>query len=38
MLGYSKEQIQRAYEDIEQQRRTTTYLHVPPLLLAPVRG
>ncbi|MCL2178873.1 MAG: NAD(+) synthase [Proteobacteria bacterium] len=36
VLGYSEEQIQRAYDDIEQKRRTTAYLHASPLLLEPV--
>ncbi|MCL2013139.1 MAG: NAD(+) synthase [Cystobacterineae bacterium] len=36
VLGYSEAQIQRAYEDIEQKRRSTAYLHAPPLLLEPV--
>jgi len=36
VLGYTEEQIQRAYDDIEQKRRATAYLHAPPLLLEPV--
>jgi NAD+ synthase len=35
-LGYTEEQVQRVYADIDQKRRTTAYLHAPPLLLEPV--
>lgn len=30
------EQVERVYRDIEQKRRTTQYLHLPPELAAPV--
>jgi NAD+ synthase len=36
VLGFSTEQIARVYQDIEQKRRTTRYLHAPPQLLEPV--
>jgi NAD+ synthase len=32
-LGYTPEQIRRVYDDIDQKRRATLYLHAPPLLL-----
>lgn len=32
-LGYSADQIRRVYKDIEQKRKTTRYLHLPPVLL-----
>ena len=32
-LGYRAEQVRRVYEDIDQKRRTTAYLHAPPVLL-----
>ncbi|MCC6337216.1 MAG: NAD(+) synthase [Myxococcales bacterium] len=35
-LGFTAEQVQRVYADIEQKRATTAYLHAPPLLLEPV--
>lgn len=35
VLGYRPEQIQRVYDDIEQKRRATAYLHAPALLLDP---
>lgn len=35
-LGYTAEQVQRVYDDIDQKRRSTAYLHAPPLLLEPV--
>jgi len=35
-LGYSPEQVQRVYDDIDQKRRTTAYLHAAPILLEPV--
>jgi NAD+ synthase len=35
-LGFSTEQVQRVYEDIDQKRRTTAYLQSPPVLLEPV--
>ena len=30
------EQVRRVYDDIDQKRRTTAYLHAPPILLEPV--
>jgi NAD+ synthase len=35
-LGFTTEQIERVYRDIEQKRRSTAYLHAGPLLLEPV--
>jgi NAD+ synthase len=35
-LGFTAEQIERVYRDIDQKRRTTAYLHARPLLLEPV--
>jgi NAD+ synthase len=35
-LGYTVEQIERVYKDIDQKRRSTAYLHAPPVLLEPV--
>jgi NAD+ synthase len=35
-LRYTPEQIQRAYNEIDQKRSTTRYLHSPPLLVEPV--
>jgi NAD+ synthase len=34
--GLTVEQVERVYRDIEQKRRTTQYLHLPPELAAPV--
>jgi NAD+ synthase len=34
--GLTAEQVQRVYRDIEQKRRTTQYLHLPPQLAVPV--
>lgn len=31
LIGYSAAQIERVYRDIEQKRRTSEYLHSPPL-------
>ncbi len=36
VLEFTPEQVQRVYEDIDQKRRTTAYLHAAPLLLEPV--
>ncbi|MDP2275157.1 MAG: NAD(+) synthase [Archangium sp.] len=33
VLGFSGTQVQRVYDDLEQKRRTTAYLHAPPVLL-----
>lgn len=35
-LGFTAEQVERVYRDIEQKRATTAYLHAPPLLLEKV--
>ncbi len=35
-MGLTVEQVSRVYADIDQKRRTTAYLHTPPLLLEPV--
>ena len=35
-LGFTTEQIERVYNDIDQKRRTTAYLHAAPQLLEPV--
>jgi len=35
-IGLSAEQVERVYRDIEQKRRTTSYLHRRPLLVEPV--
>lgn len=36
VLGLTAQQVQRVYDDIAQKRRTTAYLHTPPLLLEDV--
>ena len=36
VLGYTAEQVERVYQDIDQKRRTTAYLHAAPLLLEDV--
>jgi NAD+ synthase len=35
-LGYTGEQVERVYQDIDQKRRTTAYLHAAPVLLEEV--
>lgn len=35
-LGLTPKQVQRVYDDIDQKRRTTAYLHAAPLLLEDV--
>jgi NAD+ synthase len=35
-VGFTVEQVQRAYGDIDQKRATTRYLHLPPQLVEPV--
>jgi NAD+ synthase len=35
-LGISAEDVERVYDDIDQKRRTTRYLHLAPQLVAPV--
>lgn len=35
-LGLTKEQVERAYREIEQKRSTTRYLHLSPILAEPV--
>ena len=37
-LGYRPEQVRRVFDDIDQKRRATTYVHAPPLLLEHVEG
>ena len=34
--GFSVEQLERAYADIDQKRATTRYLHLGPQLVEPV--
>jgi NAD+ synthase len=34
--GLKPEQVERVYRDIDAKRRTTRYLHLPPLLVEPV--
>ncbi|HEX6693813.1 MAG TPA: NAD(+) synthase [Longimicrobiales bacterium] len=36
-LGLEPAQVERAYRDIEQKRATTEYLHLAPVLAAPVK-
>jgi len=38
VIGIKTEQVARVFKDIEQKRRTTRYLHAPPLLVEPVAG
>lgn len=33
VLGFTERQVERVYEDIEQKRRSTEYLHAPPVVL-----
>ena len=35
-VPYEAEQIARVYQDIDQKRATTRYLHLPALLIEPV--
>lgn len=35
-IGLTRDQVERVYRDIDQKRRTTRYLHLKPLLVAPV--
>lgn len=35
-IGLSAAQVEQVYRDIESKRRTTRYLHLPPLLVEPV--
>ena len=35
-LGYAPEQVRRVYDDIDQKRRATSYLHAAPILLEPL--
>jgi NAD+ synthase len=37
-LGYRPDQVQRVFDDIDQKRRATAYLHAPPVLLEHVDG
>jgi NAD+ synthase len=36
VMGLGPEQVRRVYDDIDQKRRTTAYLHAAPILLEPV--
>ena len=36
VMGLKAEQIQRVYDDIDQKRKTTRYLHLPALLIEEV--
>ncbi|HEX8908420.1 MAG TPA: NAD(+) synthase [Anaeromyxobacteraceae bacterium] len=36
VMELTPEQVRRVYDDIDQKRRTTAYLHAPPILLEPV--
>jgi NAD+ synthase len=36
VMGYGVDQVARVFEDIDQKRRTTAYLHAHPILLQPV--
>jgi NAD+ synthase len=36
VLGFTAMQVQRVYDDLDQKRRTTAYLHAPPVLLEDV--
>lgn len=36
VLGFSGQQVQRVYDDLDQKRRTTAYLHAAPVLLEQV--
>jgi len=38
VIGITTEQAVRVFKDIERKRRTTRYLHAPPLLVEPVAG
>jgi NAD+ synthase len=38
VLGFTATQVQRVYDDLEQKRRTTAYLHAKPVLLEDVAG
>ena len=35
-LGITADDVKRVYDDIDQKRRTTRYLHLSPQLVAPV--
>ena len=37
-LGFSTEQVERSFREIEQKRATTRYLHLTPKLIEPVPG
>ena len=36
LIGLSVDDVERIFADIDQKRRVTAYLHLPPLLVAPV--
>lgn len=35
-VGLTPEQVERVYRDIDQKRRTTSYLHAAPMLIEPI--
>ena len=35
-VGLTPQQVRRVYDDIDQKRRTTRYMHLPPELVAPI--
>ena len=35
-VSLTPEQVQRVYDDIDQKRRTTRYLHLAPQLVEPI--
>ena len=37
-LGFSVDQVERSFREIEQKRATTRYLHLAPVLIEPVPG
>ncbi len=38
VMGYTADQVERVYRDIESKRRATAYLHTPPLLVEPLES
>lgn len=38
VLGYTADQVERVYRDIESKRRATAYLHARPLLVESIEG
>ena len=37
-VGINSEQVERVYKDIESKRRSTRYLHLPPLTVSAIEG